>query len=216
MLQCKWECERNCILLPDSNITMEPHTKALSSSCFYHIRSFKQIRSSLDDGMAISVASARVSSRPDQINSILYGAASKHINRLQRVQNALARVVTYQRPYTSPLSSTAALQNLHWWPIEWRIHFKLATLSYKALHTGQPLTCPNCYNIMNPHGLCDLPILFNSLFHDTTLNLARVHFVMSAPKIWNLLPASIHNSPSLPTFRRHLKTHYFQSAYSNP
>ena len=39
-----------------------------------------------------------VSSRLDQVNSILYGAASKHINRLQRVQNALARVVTYQRP----------------------------------------------------------------------------------------------------------------------
>ena len=31
----------------DSNLTMEPHTKALSSSCFYHIQSFKQIRSSL-------------------------------------------------------------------------------------------------------------------------------------------------------------------------
>ena len=44
---------------------MEPHTKALSSSCFYHIRSFKQIRSSLDDRMAVSVASALVSSRLD-------------------------------------------------------------------------------------------------------------------------------------------------------
>jgi len=28
----------------DSNLTMEPHTKALSSSCFNQIRSFKQIR----------------------------------------------------------------------------------------------------------------------------------------------------------------------------
>ena len=53
---------------------------------------------------------------------------------------------------------------------------------------------------------------FNFLFHDTTLNLARVHLT----KIWNLLPASIRNSPSLRTFRRHLKTHYFQSAYANP
>jgi len=34
---------------------MEPHTKTLSSSCFYHIRSLKQIRSSLDDSMAGSV-----------------------------------------------------------------------------------------------------------------------------------------------------------------
>ena len=126
--------------------------------------------------MAVSVASALVSSRLDQVNSILYGAASKHTNRLQRVQNALARVVTFKRPYTSPLSSTPLFQNLHWLPIEWRVHFKLATSAYKALHTGQPPCLPNCYNIMNPHGLCDLPLLLNSLFHDTTLNLACVHF----------------------------------------
>jgi len=40
-------------------------------------------------------------------------------------------------------------------------------------------------------------------------------FRISAPQIWNLLPASIRNSPSLPTFHRHLKTHYFRSAYPN-
>jgi len=74
----------------DSNLTMQSHVKALSSSCFYHIRSLKQIRSSLDYDMVISVASALVSSRLDHVNSILYGAASKHTNCLQRVQKALA------------------------------------------------------------------------------------------------------------------------------
>jgi len=122
----------------DSNLSMESHIKALSSSCFYDIRSFKQIRSSLDYDMAISVTSALVSSRLDHANSILYGAASKHTNRHQRVQKALARTVMHQRSHGSPLSSTALLQNLHWLPIEWHIRFKLATLAYKALHTGQP------------------------------------------------------------------------------
>jgi len=93
----------------DSNLSMESHIKALSSSCFYHIRSFKQIRSSLDYDMAISVTSASVSSRLDHVNSILYGAASKHKNRLQRVQKALARTVMHQRSHGSPLSSTALL-----------------------------------------------------------------------------------------------------------
>ena len=128
--------------------------------------------------MAVSVASALVSSRLDQVNSILYGPVSKHINRLQRVQNALARIVT-QRPYTSPLSSTALLQNLHWLPIERRVHFKLATLAYKALHTGQPPYLSELlqhYEPIRPHGLYNLPLLFDSLFHDTTLNLARIHF----------------------------------------
>jgi len=41
-------------------------------------------------------------------------------------------------------------------------------------------------------------------------------FRISAPNIWISLPANIRDSPSLPTFRRHLKTHYFQLAYLSP
>jgi len=54
----------------DPNLTIGLHTKASSKSCFYHIRSFRQIRSSLDDAMAASVVSALVSSRLDQMNII--------------------------------------------------------------------------------------------------------------------------------------------------
>jgi len=54
---------------------MAPHVKALSSSCFYHISSFRQIRPSLDDSVAASIASALISCRLDQLNSILYVTA---------------------------------------------------------------------------------------------------------------------------------------------
>jgi len=70
----------------DANLTMVPHIKALSSSCFYHIRSFRQIRSSLDDSTAVSVASALISSRLDQLNSIMYDTSLKNRARLQRIQ----------------------------------------------------------------------------------------------------------------------------------
>jgi len=62
----------------DANLTMTHHVKALSSSCFYHIRSFRKIRPSLDISMAASVASALISSRLDQLNSILYGTPLNH------------------------------------------------------------------------------------------------------------------------------------------
>ena len=87
----------------DSSLTMGPHTKATSKSCFYHIRSFRQIRSSMDHTMAISIASALVSSRLDYANSVLFGCPQKHAARLQRVQQALARVVM-QQSSVSPLS----------------------------------------------------------------------------------------------------------------
>jgi len=66
----------------DSNLTMDNHTKSVSKFCFYHIRSLRHIRSSLDDDMAVSFASAIVSSRLDYVNSILLGCPQKHIARL--------------------------------------------------------------------------------------------------------------------------------------
>jgi len=64
----------------NSNLTMDNHTKSVSiyKSCFYHIRSLRHHRSSLDDDMAGSVASAIVSSRLDYVNSILLGCPQKH------------------------------------------------------------------------------------------------------------------------------------------
>jgi len=146
----------------------------------------------------------------------LYGAASKHINCFQRVQNALARIVTYQRPYTSPLSSTALLQNLYWLPIEWRVHFKLATLAYKALLTGQPPYLSELLQHYEPTRTLRSASSFQLCVLRYNLEFGSHAFRISAPKIWNLLPASIRNSPSLPTFCQHLKTLYFQSDYPNP
>jgi len=94
-----------------ANLTMGLHSKALSKSCFYHIRSFRQIRSFMDDVMAASVALALVSSRLDQKNSVLYGIALKHTACLQRVQHALARVMV-NRCSRPPFSSNALLEQL--------------------------------------------------------------------------------------------------------
>jgi len=51
--------------------------------------------------MALSVASAIISLRLDQFNSILYGTSLKHIARLQRIQHAAAWVVLNEHSRTS-------------------------------------------------------------------------------------------------------------------
>ena len=87
--------------------------------------------------MAISVASALVSSWLDYANSVLFGSPQKHAARLQRVQQALARVVM-QQSSVSTITSTELLKELHRLPIEWQIRFKLACLVHKILNTGHP------------------------------------------------------------------------------
>ena len=73
---------------------------------------------------------------------------SKHVNSVSkschfhlgalrhfRVQNALARVVLKKNSATS---AGPLLNSLHWLPVPSRINFKIATITYKSLHSQSP------------------------------------------------------------------------------
>jgi len=97
-----------------------------------------------------------------------------------------------------------------------RPYYFTATLAYKALHTGQPPYMSELLQQYEPTQTLRSSSSFQLSVPRYNLEFGSRAFRISATKIWNLLPASIRNSPSIPTFRWHLKTHYFQSAYPKP
>jgi len=50
---------------------------------------------------------------------------------------------------------------------------------------------------------------------DAVILFGRRAFSSAAPQIWNHIPAAVKVSPSLDSFKRHLKTHYFTSPPSD-
>ena len=105
---------------------------------------------------------------------------------------------------TSKLSSSELLKQLLWLPIEWRIRFKLATLTFKALRTGYPPYLSNLLQYHEPvRSLRSSSSHYLSVFRHN-LKFGSRAFRSSAPRVWNSLPISIRESQSLPTFRRHL------------
>src|SRR3984893_5557082 len=92
--------------------------------------------SSLDKSSAIVLANALVHSKIDCCNSLLNGLPNTSIVCLQRVQNSLARVVcktTKFRSHTADL-----LKGLHWLPISEPVKYKIASLTFKIIHSGKP------------------------------------------------------------------------------
>jgi len=77
-------------------------------------------------------------------NCVLYGNSQSNLDKLQRVQNVLARVTT-QAPWS--LSATDLRRDLHWLPIRQRASIYHLYWHYKALHADQPycLTHQNTY-----------------------------------------------------------------------
>ena len=84
------------------------------------------------------------------------------IVKLQRVQNTLARVIFRQGKFDH---ITPVLK--HWLPIEKRITFKLATLSYNIKSTGQPAYLREPLSHYQP-----IRTLWSSSKHFFTVNVA--------------------------------------------
>jgi len=156
-----------------------------------HIRALRHIRRLIDRETANTLACSIVATRLDYCSSVLSGITAKNITRLQRVQNSLAQVVCCA-PYRSP--SRPMLKSLHWLPVEYRIQQKIATLTFKVrfhhlpnyLHQLITTYTPSRLLRSSDSGLLAVP-------RTSTTTAARA-FRVTAPRIWNSLPETIHSA----------------------
>ena len=97
----------------------------------YALRSISGIRKYLPfDGLK-TLVNYFVISRLDYCNSLLYDIPKYQRDKLQRIQNTAARMITGAR---SSDHITPILKSLHWLPVEVRINFKILLITYKILH----------------------------------------------------------------------------------
>ena len=94
------------------------------------------------------VMHAFVTSRIDYCNGLLYGLPDCEITKLQRAQNAAARLLTSSRKYDH---ITPVLHELHWLPVKYRVHFKILLLTFKALNGMAPAYTSDLINVITKH-----------------------------------------------------------------
>ena len=85
---------RNIGVIMDSHLPREMHVTTVCKSGFYYLRKISKIRKYLSSESAKTIVHALVTSRLDFGNSLLYGLPNTLLERIQRVQNAAARIVT--------------------------------------------------------------------------------------------------------------------------
>ena len=124
----------------------------------------------------------------DYANAMLYGTTKKVLNKYQTLQNMCAKLVLGKSKYDS---ASQTLQQLHWLPVQERIHHKILTLTHKCIY-GQALEyLKNLIEIRGKHDRNmhsnENGLLLRSPYikHQT---FASCSFKYAAPALWNGLP----------------------------
>ena len=137
-----------------------------------------------------------------------------HIQRLQSVQNAAARLIFNLRRCDH---ITDALISLHWLRVPERIIFKVATLTYRALHGSAPPYLASSFTCVAdmPHRRrlrsasteqLDVPTCRRSAIGGRA-------FPVAGAKVWNGLTSDVTSASSLSVFKNRLKTYLFHRCY---
>jgi hypothetical protein len=153
-----------------------------------------------------------VISHLDYCNCLLAGLPSNLINKLQRVQNCAARIIKQTGKFDH---ITPTLKELHWLPIKYRIDYKTILITFKVLNKLAP---PYIEELINPYTPTrQLRSASQNLLSSHPYRLATYggrSFAVRSPELWNALPPQLRKIDSLHVFKRSLKTHLFNIAFT--
>ena len=194
----------------DSELRMEAYIRNICRAGWSFIYEIGKIRKYLDEPATLKLIHAFVTSRID--NSLLIGLPTSEINRLQRLQNAAARLVRQAKRHDH---ITPILQSLHWLPVSQRIIYKTLILTFKAIHNLAPSYIQDLIHRHQPSRTLRSASLnlLQQLSLPRTSSYGGRAFSITAPSLWNKLPTHLRGCSCIDIFKRNLKTHLFKKYF---
>jgi len=95
----------------DCHLSMDAHIKAICKKSHFHLHNLSKIRCCLSKDAQHKIVHAFISSKLDCNNTLLYGLPKYQTDKLQRIQNSSARLVTRMKKQDH---ITPVLKSLHW------------------------------------------------------------------------------------------------------
>ena len=137
---------------------------------------------------------------------VAYGLPKEQIAKLQRVQNAAARLIMDIWKYSHIIP---VLYELHWLPVQARMHFNILSLAFKAIYGLAPanigsllaIQWKSSYNLRS-----NSSILLEPLRCKTLVTLGERAFQAAAPSLWNELPLHLRTIESVEMLKTSIKT----------
>ena len=199
-------CELKCItkslgLTIDAQLSWGKHIEEICKKVSSAIGALKRVRPFISKETAIQIYNALIMPHFDYCSPVWDCLSGYLSDKLQKLQNRAARVIT-----TSPFhaSSNHLLSTLDWERVSLRRKKQKALMMYKTMNdlASEYLQslfsqCHSAYNLRNSEGRL-------TLFKPSTNYLKR-SFSYSGAMSWNNLPKSLKIAASVERFKRNIR-----------
>ena len=186
----------------DKNLDLTCHVNKIVAHCYKVLKDIGSIRSVLSQKHTEMLVHAVTSSRLDYCNSLFMNMCKENLMKLQKVQNAAARLVVRKRKRES---IAGTIKELHWLRVESRVIFKILLLVFKGI---QGKSSKNLQLDFKSHNYRPEDFLkLKTNFYKS--KYGRRTFKYNAPRLWNALPLHIRTEEKLETFKKLVKTLLF-------
>jgi len=139
--------------------------------------------------------------------------AMKRRDKLQRVLNAAARVVSDTRKFDRGLASLLHGE-LHWLDVQKRVTYRMGVMVYRCLHGQAPRYLAN--HLITASGIASRLRLRSANRHQLVVPRCRLNtygrwaFSIAGPTVWNSLPDELRDPVcGSDSFKQFLKTILF-------
>ena len=188
----------------DNNLKMDKHINSTVSHCYSLLKNIGRIRNILSDKHTEMLVHSVITSRLDYCNSLFINISKANIFKLQKVQNAAARLVVRGK---KRCSMTEVLRKLHWLRIESRIIFKLLLIVFKCIYGQCSSNLVNMIKYKSHQCRPQDHLLLETRRVKT--KYGRRTFSYVGPKLWNALPLHIRSEECIDKFKTQVKTLLF-------
>jgi len=181
---------RNLGVIFDSTLSMSDHISSVSKSSFLSIRDLHRKRNTLDYTTVHIIATSFIHSKLAFLN-----LSQSQLNRLQLIINPSAQAVSKSTKYCH---ITPLLKSLQWLKIKQRIKYKVLSITYKTLQSGQPSYLHSLLNVQSNRTTRSSHII--TLLRPAARSRLKVtdrSFIHHTPVLWNSLPKQLRQ-PSTP------------------
>ena len=197
------ETETLCMTI-DQHLTWSKPVEEKSKKISSAIGALKRIRPFITIDVANKIYKAIIQPHLDYCSMVWDGLGVTLLDKIQKLQNRAARIITQSSYYTS---ASSLLEELGWDNVLTRWKKQKAILMFKTLNNGAPEYLRNLfidrnthYDLRNAGGKLNLP-------RPRTDYLKR-SFSYSGAQLWNNLPESIRTIKSLKNFKKAIQNYF--------